>query len=76
MLEKVEDNRNLKVLPEQNIRGGFQEKHRVVLKRGSGEARDRYLEKINIGHARLGVHSIPRALKKKRISRPVVAKAR
>ncbi|KAG2739110.1 hypothetical protein P692DRAFT_201811719 [Suillus brevipes Sb2] len=31
MLEKVENNRNLKVLPEQKIRGGFQEKHGVVL---------------------------------------------
>jgi hypothetical protein len=38
MLEKVEDNRNLKVLPEQNIRGGFQEKHGVVFERRSGEA--------------------------------------
>lgn len=37
MLEKVEDNRNLKMLPEQNIRGGFQEKHGVVLKRGYGD---------------------------------------
>jgi hypothetical protein len=38
MLEKVENNRNLKVLPEQNIRGGFQIKHGIVLERGSGEA--------------------------------------
>ncbi|KAG2741423.1 hypothetical protein P692DRAFT_20750950 [Suillus brevipes Sb2] len=38
MLEKVEHNRNSKVLPEQKIRGGFEERNEVVLTRGSGEA--------------------------------------
>jgi hypothetical protein len=63
MLERVEDNRNSKVLQEQKIRGGFQEKDEIVLERGSGEAVID-IGKI-VGYAGLGINSIPKASRKR-----------
>jgi hypothetical protein len=78
MLEKVEDNRKLKVLLNQMIRGRSQEKHEVVLQEG--------LEKwnsmsISIGkdHHRSCETQYPvgsKGIEEKRILRPLVAKTR